>query len=155
MGFELTTILVFFLFGIVFVLTAVGVVGRILRPRVQDPTEPAKLEVYECGEPAVGPSWVRFDIRFYTIALVFLIFDVEVTFLYPWALVFKGLREGGMGLFVFAEVLLFLLILGVGLIYCWRKGDLDWIKSTREQVAMSRREAVPVESSAVGGARAE
>ncbi len=130
MGYEHAAVLVFFLFGLVFVFATVAIIGRILRPRVHDPAEPGKHETYECGEPTVGSSWVRFDIRFYTVALIFLIFDVEVTFLYPWALVFKPLREAGSGLFVFAEVFLFLLILGVGLIYCWRKGDLDWVKAT-------------------------
>lgn len=130
MGYEITTVLVFLLFGLAFVFFTVAVLGRLLRPHVQGPTEIGKMETYECGEPTVGPSWVRFDIRFYTVALIFLIFDVEVTFLFPWAVVFKELREAGFGLFLFAEVFLFLLILGVGFIYCWRKGDLDWVKST-------------------------
>lgn len=129
MGYENSTILIFFLFGLVFVFATVAIIGRLLRPRVVDPSEPGKLETYECGEPTVGTSWVRFDIRFYTLALIFLIFDVEVTFLYPWALVFKKFQAAGVGGIVFAEVLLFLLILGVGFIYCWRKGDLDWVKS--------------------------
>ena len=130
MGYEITTVLVFLLFGLAFVFFTVAVLGRLLRPNVQDPTETGKMETYECGEPTVGPSWVRFDIRFYTVALIFLIFDVEVTFLFPWAVVFKEFREAGFGLFLFAEVFLFLVILGVGFIYCWRKGDLDWVKST-------------------------
>ena len=135
MGHELTTVLVFFLFGIVFVWFTVAVLGRLLRPRVQDPSEPGKMETYECGEPAVGSSWVRFDVRFYTLALIFLIFDVEVTFLYPWAAVFADFREAGAGLFLFAEVALFLVILGVGFVYCWRKGDLDWVKAITSQSA--------------------
>jgi NADH-quinone oxidoreductase subunit A len=130
MGYQLLNVLVFTVFGAAFVVLVVEVVGRLLRPKVKTPLEPAKEETYECGEPAVGSSWVRFDIRFYTVALVFLIFDVEVTFLYPWALVFKGLREAGLGFFVFAEVLLFVAVLGVGFIYCWLKGDLDWVKTT-------------------------
>ena len=129
MGYQLLNVLVFTLVGILFVVVTVEVVGRLLRPRVKSPAEPAKEETYECGEPAVGSSWVRFDIRFYTVALIFLIFDVEVTFLYPWALVFSPLRLEGLGLFVFGEVFLFLAILGVGFIYCWKKGDLDWVKT--------------------------
>jgi NADH-quinone oxidoreductase subunit A len=128
--YQLLNVLVFTLFGIVFVVSVVAIIGRLLRPKVTTPAEPAKEETYECGEPAVGSSWVRFDIRFYTVALIFLIFDVEVAFLYPWALVFRALREAKLGLFVFADVFLFLLILGVGFIYCWRKGDLDWVKTT-------------------------
>jgi NADH-quinone oxidoreductase subunit A len=130
MGYQFVYVLVFTVFGIVFVVATVAVLGRLLRPRLETPTEPAKSETYECGEPAVGSSWVRFDIRFYTIALVFLVFDVEVMFLFPWALVFKSLREANAGMFVFAEVFLFLLILGAGFIYCWVKGDLDWVKAT-------------------------
>jgi NADH-quinone oxidoreductase subunit A len=127
MGFQLLNVLTFTLFGIAFVVVVVAVLSRLLRPRVEDPAEPAKAETYECGEPTIGSSWVRFDIRFYTIALIFLIFDVEVAFLYPWALIFQSLRSG-FGLFIFLEVLLFLGILLVGFLYCWRKGDLDWMK---------------------------
>jgi NADH-quinone oxidoreductase subunit A len=134
MGYQFLYVLTFTLFGIAFVVLTVAVLGRILRPVVDTPDEPAKTETYECGEPTVGPSWVRFDIRFYTVALVFLVFDVEVTFLYPWALVFKPLREAKLGGFVFMEAALFLLILGVGFIYCWCKGDLDWVKSSAERV---------------------
>ena len=138
MGYEHTTVLVFFLFGLAFVFFTVAVLGPLLRPRVDNPGEAGKLETYECGEPTVGSSWVRFDIRFYTIALIFLIFDVEVTFLFPWALVFKSFNAAGLGFFLFAEVLLFLLILGVGFIYCWRRGDLDWVKSTGGRVLLGR-----------------
>ncbi len=127
MGFQLLNVLTFTLFGIGFVVLTVSCLSRLLRPKVDDEDEPAKGETYECGEPTIGSSWVRFDIRFYTIALIFLIFDVEVTFLYPWALIFKTL-QADFGLFIFLEVLLFLMILLVGLIYCWRKGDLDWMK---------------------------
>jgi NADH-quinone oxidoreductase subunit A len=143
MGYQLLTFLVFTLFGISFVVFSVAILSRLLRPKVVDPAEPAKGETYECGEPAVGSSWVRFDIRFYTLALIFLVFDVEVALLYPWALIFKPLREAGerefpgLGLFLLAEVLLFLLILLVGFVYCWRKGDLDWVKSVASQSGAS------------------
>jgi len=130
MSYQLLSVLVFTLVGIIFVVSVVAVVGRILRPKLTTPEEPAKEETYECGEPAMGSSWVRFDIRFYTVALVFLIFDVEVTFLYPWAVVFKPLMEAKLGMFVFAEILLFIAILGVGFVYCWLQGDLDWVKLT-------------------------
>lgn len=135
MGYQLLNVLVFTAFGIVFVAVTVSVVGRLVRPYVRGTSDPAKEETYECGEPAVGSSWVRFDIRFYTVALIFLVFDVEVTFLYPWALVFKALREAGLGVFLVAELLVFLGILGVGLVYCWAKGDLDWVKSVSRDPA--------------------
>lgn len=82
-----------------------------------------KLETYECGEEAEGSAWLQFNIRFYVIALIFLIFDVEVVFLFPWAVVFKE-----MGLVALVEMGIFLLILCAGLAYVWVKGDLDWVK---------------------------
>ena len=84
-----------------------------------------KLDTYECGEEAEGSAWLQFNIRFYIIALIFLIFDVEVVFLFPWAVVFKE-----MGLLALIEKGIFLLILCAGLAYVWVKSDLDWIKRT-------------------------
>ncbi len=141
LGYDLSAVLVFSLFGIAFVVVTVALISRLLRPRVVSEEEPAKGETYECGEPAVGSSWVRFDIRFYTVALIFLIFDVEIAFLYPWAVVFKGLRFQSVGLFVFLEMLIFVLILLVGFIYCWRKGDMDWVKSKGSQEPAAERPA--------------
>jgi NADH-quinone oxidoreductase subunit A len=125
MGFQYANVLFGLLFGVAFVILNVAVLSRILAPRVKDP---AKETTYECGEPAVGTAWVRFDMRFYTVALVFLIFEVEVAFLFPWAAVFNELSARS-GFFPYLEVLLFVAVLGVGLVYCWRQGDLDWIKS--------------------------
>ena len=82
-----------------------------------------KLETYECGEVVEGSAWLQFNIRFYVIALIFLIFDVEVVFLFPWAVVFNEL-----GLLAFVEMGIFLLILMLGLAYVWRRSDLDWVK---------------------------
>lgn len=82
-----------------------------------------KMSTYECGEEPVGDAWVRFNNRFYVIALIFVIFSIEVVFLFPWALVFKKL-----GMFAFIEMMLFLMILLVGFAYVWVKGDLDWVK---------------------------
>lgn len=126
MAFQYGNVLFGLLFGAAFVVLNVAIVNRILAPRVKDP---AKETTYECGEPAIGSAWVRFDMRFYTVALVFLIFEVEVAFLFPWAVVFNKLTELG-GLFAFVEVLVFVLILGLGLVYVWMKGDLDWVKSS-------------------------
>ena len=131
MGYQLLNVLVFTLFGVFFVVLPVSILSRLLRPRGRDASDPGKLETYECGEPTIGSSWVRFDIRFYTLALIFLIFDVEVAFLYPWSRVFKTLNQHGFGGFIFLEVLVFLCILLVGFIYCWAKGDLDWLKVTQ------------------------
>ena len=82
-----------------------------------------KLDTYECGEEAEGSAWLQFNIRFYIIALIFLIFDVEVVFLFPWAVVFKE-----MGLLALIEMGIFLLILIAGLAYVWVKSDLDWVR---------------------------
>jgi len=108
------------------------VISRLLQPR--HPTA-VKLSTYECGELPVGQSWIQFNNRFYVIALVFLIFDVEIVFLFPWAVVFKQL-----GLFAFIEALIFVAILLVGLAYVWRKGDLEWDKP---QTGKYARESAP------------
>ena len=84
-----------------------------------------KLVSFEWGELPEHNAWVKFNIRFYIVALVFLIFDVEVIFLYPWAVVFQEL-----GLLAFIEMFIFILILIAGFAYVWIKGDLDWVKMT-------------------------
>jgi NADH-quinone oxidoreductase subunit A len=146
MYFDYANLLIFLAFGAVFVVLNVSILSRFLRPTVR---EAAKETTYECGETPVGSGWVRFDIRFYTVALVFLIFDVEVAFLYPWAILFQNARQAGIadaasGLapapwhyaaFLFGEMLVFLGILVVGFIYIWAKGDLSWIKATDVQAA--------------------
>ena len=76
---------------------------------------------YESGMEPIGGAWIQFNIRYYMFALVFVIFDVEVVFLYPWAIAFNQL-----GLLAFVEVLIFIAILVVGLVYAWRKGALEW-----------------------------
>jgi NADH-quinone oxidoreductase subunit A len=82
-----------------------------------------KLDTYECGEEPEGETWIQFNVRFYVIALIFIIFDIEVVFLFPWAVVFKDL-----GFLTFIEVFVFISILVVGLAYVWKKGDLQWVK---------------------------
>ncbi|HEY5670080.1 MAG TPA: NADH-quinone oxidoreductase subunit A [Anaerolineales bacterium] len=95
------------------------VVPRLIAPRKPNPI---KLQTYECGIETVGDSWVQFRVQYYIFALVFLIFDVETVFLYPWAVAFDQLP-----LFAVLEGVLFILILVAGLIYAWRKGVLEWI----------------------------
>ena len=82
-----------------------------------------KLDSYECGEVPEGSAWVKFNIRFYIIALAFLIFDVEILFMFPWAVVYKD-----MGFIGLIKMLIFMVILLMGFIYMWVKGDLDWVK---------------------------
>lgn len=81
-----------------------------------------KLSVYECGIETVGETWVQFRAQYYIFALVFLIFDVETVFLYPWAVAYKQ-----QTLFGVAEAILFILILAAGLIFAWRKNALEWV----------------------------
>jgi len=128
--FAYTNVLVFLLFGGFFVVLNVSILSALLRPTIKDEN---KATTYECGEPPIGSSWVRFDMRFYTFALVFLILDVEVAFLYPWALIFKSLKSVP---FIFLEVAVFIAILVVGLVYVWYKGDLDWVKSADAQAEL-------------------
>jgi NADH-quinone oxidoreductase subunit A len=154
------------------------VVGRLVRPNLPNKE---KLEVYECGEPVIGSSFVQFDLRFYVVALLFIIFDVEIAFFFPWATVFgkatqltspdmpivaveagetgpsgqlssvaimrlqelgaapvlgeggaEGLRETAVALawMSFADIAVFFAVLLVGFAYVWRRGDLDWVRST-------------------------
>jgi len=115
-------------FGTIFLFIIIGAVlliAALLLAKILSPARPSKnkLSTYECGEEVEGSSWVQFNIRYYVIALIFIIFDVEVLFLFPWAVVYKDL-----GWLAFIEMTIFLLILIVGLIYVWKKGDLDWVK---------------------------
>ncbi|MFC1600875.1 NADH-quinone oxidoreductase subunit A [Candidatus Sumerlaeota bacterium] len=119
LNFDFGVILIFALVGTVFVLINL-VIGRFIRLSIPNPH---KKMIYECGEPTVGSSWIRYNIRFYTIALVFLIFDVEVVFLFPVILVLRS-----VGWTAFFEILFFIGILILGLIYAWRFGNLDWIR---------------------------
>jgi NADH-quinone oxidoreductase subunit A len=119
-------VLVFAAFGVVFVWLNLYVIGKLLLRRPHKPDQGQKGATYECGEPAIGDAWIRFDIRFYTLTLIFLIFDIEVALLFPWAAAYDLFIEKGSGLGAFVEVLLFLLVLGVGLAYVWARGDLEW-----------------------------
>jgi NADH-quinone oxidoreductase subunit A len=127
MLFDFANVLVFTVLGLGFV----GVnlfIGRLLRP--SNP-QVRKLSTYECGEPAMGSAWVNFNIRFYIVALIFIIFEVEIAFVFPVAAVFRRWLEGGQGVFAFFEILIFVGILFLGLVYAWVKGDLEWVKKVK------------------------
>ena len=102
-----------------------------------------KLTTYECGENPTGSAWVQFNIRFYVIALIFIIFDVEVAFILPCAVVFKDWVLHDRGMTAFLEIAIFVVILLAGLAYVWAKGDLNWVKAISEapteETAESRR----------------
>jgi NADH-quinone oxidoreductase subunit A len=120
MYFDFFTIAALLLAGLLFAYANIAVFS-LFRPNKPNAE---KLSTYECGEKAIGSSWVRFDMRFYTVALIFVVFDVELAFLFPWAVVFKEM--GGVALI---EGVIFITILFLGLVYVWAKGDLDWVKS--------------------------
>lgn len=84
------------------------------------------LSPYECGLPPMEPAGKRTTIRFYMVAMLFILFDIETAYLYPWAAVFRDMGSRGLGMLGFGEMLLFVGILVVGLAYCWRRGALDW-----------------------------
>lgn len=122
---QYASVLFFVVFTFLFVF-GVLVIAKILGPAREKTS--AKLQSYECGEPPQGPSWLRFNNRFYLVAIAFLIFDVEIAFMFPVASVLRDFTLRGQGWFALAEILIFAFILFVGLIYIWKKGDLDWVK---------------------------
>ena len=114
-GFLLLLALVFPLGGIAFS-WLLGILS--LRPQAPDPI---KEDTYECGVETEGTAWVQFNFRYYYYALLFVIFDVEAVFLYPWAVSFEKVAVAG-----FVEVLTFVIVLLIGLAYAWRKNALEW-----------------------------
>lgn len=126
---EFGMILLFILTGVVFVLIGVGVAAllRPNRPNIE------KMLVYECGEDAAGKAWVNMNARYYLTALIFVLFEVEVIYLFPVATVYGDARidaatNGSWTIFSLIEMLIFIGLLFVGLVYVWRKGYLDWNK---------------------------
>lgn len=89
---------------------------------------PSKLAPYESGVPLLDVSRKRVNVRFYQIAMLFILFDIEAAFLYPWAVIYRGVTvtPGGLSWFIFGEMLLFILLLGVGYVYVWKKRAFDW-----------------------------
>jgi NADH-quinone oxidoreductase subunit A len=130
----LLSLSIFLLLGGIFVLANLTV-GALARPKAPNAEKSA---VYECGEPSIGSSWVQFDLRFYIVALVFLIFDVEVALFSPWAVAWGDAaamaRQLGIDPFEFrktalVDMLFFFGVLLVGFAYLWRFGYLDWVRS--------------------------
>lgn len=119
-----------YIIGGVLLISTVAALSFLLSPKKPNPE---KLTTYECGEDPVGNANIQFNIRFYIIGLIFLIFDVEILFLFPWATVFadnffiKNIPH--WGIYAFAEMTIFVVILLLGLAYVWIKGDLEWVKS--------------------------
>jgi len=126
---EFGTLLIFILGAIAF--AVVGLTGsKLLRPNKPNFE---KLTTYESGEDTVGTAWGQFSIKFYIVALVFLLFEVEIIYLFPWAIIFgdKTLIETtnwSWAWFAIAEMFIFIFVLALGLAYVWRKGYLDWVR---------------------------
>lgn len=111
-------------------------VAKILRP--SNPTELKQTE-YECGELPVGVAWSNFNVRFYVVSLIFIVFDVEGALMFPIATIYKKFNDAGAGGVVLTTFLLFIGILAAGVVYCWRKGDLDWVRSFQTPVKTNQR----------------
>lgn len=118
--------------------------GGLLTAKLVRPNRPnaEKLTTYECGEDPVGTAWGQFNFRFYIIALIFVLFDVEIVFLFPWSTVLGSetlikATDGAWGWFALIEMAIFLAILALGLAYVWANGMLDWVRPTVKKPAIT------------------
>jgi NADH-quinone oxidoreductase subunit A len=187
-------LLVFFVVGVFFLFFHL-MLGKLIRPARPDAE---KMTIYECGEPTIGSAWIQFDLRYYVVALLFVIFDVEVAFFFPWAVVFgnantlanpaleakkreeithelipvnpKGGPDGQgaqlipplqgantppkpidaetgyrWGMVAFFDILVFFGVLLVGFAYLWRRGDINWVRSTAAESPAPAAEELPVQ----------
>jgi NADH-quinone oxidoreductase subunit A len=126
---EFAEILVYIIAGVVFILLTFFL-SRLVRP---DRPNAEKLSTYESGEEPISSPWMQFNVRFYVVALIFLLFEVEIVFLFPWSTVFAkkefiAQTNGAWGWFSMIEMLVFILVLALGLAYAWVNGFLDWVK---------------------------
>ena len=133
MLFDFANVLVFIVVALGTVLVSI-VLAKLLSPSKPNPD---KASTYECGERILGPAWIKFNIRFYVIALIYIIFAVEVAVLFPWAVIYKSLGWAG-----FIEMLVFVALLLVGLAYLWYQGDLEWIKPRISQIKDKNNKSV-------------
>src|SRR5215510_11093874 len=129
---------------LMFVVAGGFAVGNVLLSQLvgQRKRTKTKLMPYECGKDPVGSARERFSVKFYLIAMIFILFDIEVIFLIPWAVVFKLLSSPTYGLrnIVYGEMMLFVGLLAIGLIYVIRKGAIDWSESARREAEAEARE---------------
>jgi NADH-quinone oxidoreductase subunit A len=116
-------VLVFIFVGLIFGCVPI-IIGRVVGPHRPDPE---KLSAFECGFEAFEDARMKFDVRYYLVAIIFILFDLEIAFLFPWATIFKEIvGTESVKLFGFVEMLIFIAILVVGYVYAWVKGALDW-----------------------------
>ncbi len=122
-GEQYITIALFVIVGAIFPVLTIFVAGLLRKPRTP---EAQKYLTYECSVLPFGPAWVQHNVEYYMYALLFVIFDVETVFLYPWAMTYRSL-----GLFATVEVIIFIAVLALGLAYAWKKGALEWMHGWR------------------------
>ena len=127
MGFDFATVLVFAVVSIGFALGGIAA-SRLVGPKWPNPE---KSSIYECGERPVGVAWFNFNPRFYLVALVFVIFEVDIALTFPVVAVYRRWTEASLGMawVAFVELLIFTAILVVGLVWAWGHGDLEWVKT--------------------------
>ncbi len=135
MGYQFGAVLAFAVMAILFAL-AMLLVGRFVRPRFPNDD---KLSIYECGERPIGSAWYNFNPRFYLIALVFIVFEVDIALTFPVVVVYTTWIKNGTGWLAFIELMLFTVVLLVGLAWAWAHGDLEWVK----KLSQSARAANP------------
>lgn len=139
MPFDFAQVLIFLLIAVGFVFAALTA-SRVVAPSM--PNED-KGSIYECGERPIGGAWFNYHPRWYIVALIFIVFDVEIALTFPIAVVFKAWNSGGLGEYTwgaagwiaFGELMVFVGVLIAGLVYVWKKGDLDWIRKIPEAIA--------------------
>ncbi len=129
MGYDFANVLVFFAVGVGFVLMNL-LLGKLLRPKFPDAT---KSEIYECGEAPIGEAWFNFNPRFYIVAIVFVVFEVEVALMLPVLLVYRDWIRRNLGGLALVEIAAFIIIFGVGLVWIWARGDLEWVRTLRSE----------------------
>lgn len=135
MLFEFATVAAFLFMGAFFILGAL-LLGIFIRP---NNPEAEKSSTYECGEIPIGGAWFRFNPRFFVLALVFIVFDVEIALMFPVATVFRSWVDSGFGWLALVEIATFLGILFAALVYVWARGDLNWIKQIQREKVMDEQ----------------
>lgn len=126
---------------LMFVVAAGFAVGNVLLSQFvgQRKATRTKLMPYECGKDPVGSARERFSVKFYLIAMIFILFDIEVIFLIPWAVVFKTFMQGGYATLIYVEMMLFVVLLLVGYVYVVKKGAFDWGERARREAEAEAR----------------
>lgn len=128
-------IFVFFAAGFLFVFAIMSIV-KIVAPRRPNRE---KNKTYECGEDPVGSGWLNFNARFYLIAILFIIFDVEIVLVFPVIVRFRSQLVSGNGMTAFLDIMVFALVLFLGLVYAWKNGYLEWLRGVRKQLRIEGR----------------